>query len=365
MPMAPGSRTRDAALAAGVAVIVVGGTVLPMPFGGAGGSPGVLGWTLLLTGCGLLALRGRYPVAVAVGTFVACALYYPLVTADGPLLLTFVVSLYTVAARGHLVSAGALATAALLATGYGEAVGDVRNVDDVALVMLAGWLVAVVALGGARHTRHAYLREVEQRAATEERLHIARELHDVLGHNLSLINVQAGAALHRIQQDPGQAERALDVIKESSRQTLRELRTTLGVLRQADADGPGLARLDELIEQVRASGLSVRTEVAGERRPLSPDADLTAYRVVQEALTNVRRHAGASSATVHIRYGRDEVRVEVDDDGRGAPERPAGAGHGIRGLGERVGALGGELTAGRHDGGGFRVSVRLPQGVSA
>lgn len=358
MPIGLFPRARDAGLALGITAIVVGGTLVHVA---ADDSPGRLtlwSWALLLVACAALVVRRRYPVAVAVTTLVASGLYYPFVGPDGPIVVTFVVALYTLAACGRVLVAAGLGLVALAATAYGEYLSPVQHVGNAGLAMLTGWLVASIALGRARRTHLAYLREAEQRAATEERLRIARELHDVLGHNLSLINVQAGAALHRPDAETSRA--ALEVIKRSSKDTLRELRSTLGVLRGASAPAPGLATLDELAEQARATGLTVVTEVDGERKPLPPELDLTAYRLVQEALTNVRRHSGASTATVRISYTSRDLRVEVTDDGRGGRAQP---GHGMRGMNERVRALGGDLTAGGQAGGGFRVSARLPQGA--
>jgi signal transduction histidine kinase len=199
-----------------------------------------------------------------------------------------------------------------------------------------------------------------RRRATEERLRIARELHDVLAHKISLINVQAGAALHR--RDPEQAYAALGAIKDASKDTLRELRTTLGVLRQVDEEqplgpAPSLERLGDLVDQTQEAGLPVKLTVSGERTALPSPVDLAAYRIVQEALTNAVRHAGSATATVLVRYDSERVVVEVCDDGCGigAPE-----GNGIRGMRERAATLGGTLAAGPRPGGGFLVRASLP-----
>ncbi|MFE7867256.1 sensor histidine kinase [Streptomyces bacillaris] len=323
---------------------------------------------------------------MAVVTLAVCVVYYPLSVYDGPLMVTFALALYTAAAEGRFTAAVALAVVTLIAVGFGEARqhdGN-RQIDDMSLFMLAGWLVSLVAVGRAQWTRAAYLREVEQRAlaaereqearaeqsATEERLRIARELHDVLGHSVSLINVQSGAALHRLSKKPepaaalAAAEEALEAVKATSKEALRELRSTLGALRGPDESAPtspasGLDRLDELVARARATGIDVRLRTEGERRPLPPPVDLAAYRIVQESLTNVTRHARATGAVVTVDYtdGR-AVRVRVDDDGEGAPEgSPPGSG--IRGMAERARAFGGELTA-RNTAQGFGVSARLP-----
>jgi signal transduction histidine kinase len=189
----------------------------------------------------------------------------------------------------------------------------------------------------------------------------------VLGHNISLINVQASAALHRLTKNPNDdptAQDALSAIKATSKQALRELRATLGVLRQVDEDAPlepaaSLSELDTLLDRARSTDLAVRREVAGEPRAVPPEVDLAAYRIVQEALTNVARHAGARTAVVRIGYRDEEVCVQVDDDGRGGTAK---GGSGIRGMRDRARALGGELSAGARPEGGFRVLARLPLG---
>ena len=195
-------------------------------------------------------------------------------------------------------------------------------------------------------------------------MRIARELHDVLAHNISLINVQAGVALHLMDEQPGQSRSALQAIKQASNDALGELRSVLDILRQGDEAPPrapasGLAQLDNLVAGAGATGLEVRTRVEGTPRPLPAGTDLAAFRIVQESLTNVTRHAGPATAAVLVRYGADHLDVQVDDDGRG-PSASGQAGNGIRGMRERVAALGGELTTGPRPGGGFRVLARLP-----
>ncbi|NYI07348.1 sensor histidine kinase [Allostreptomyces psammosilenae] len=387
----PRGRAGDLALVAAVAVVCAATALLAVRDGrSATGLFTPLDCLALVAVPGALQLRRRHPVAVGMFTLLASILYFPSSSVDAPVLLAFVVALYTVAARGNLTAAVILGALALLAVVYGEVSGSgTRNVDDIALFMFTGWLVAVIAVGGVVNNRRAYLREAERRAAdaergreealarraTEERLRIARELHDVLGHHISLINVQASAALHRLGRSgetagtsspaaDGAAEEALGAIKEASREALRELRSTLGVLRQVDeeaptAPAPGLSRLTELTERAGATGLEVRARIEGSPRPLPPGVDLAAYRIVQEALTNVTRHADARRAVVRVHYGEEEIRVEVDDDGRGGPLVP---GDGIRGMAERARALGGEFAAGPRPEGGCRVGARLPLG---
>lgn len=374
----PRGRAADVTVAAVVGVFVIASTAgVPER---AGVEPSPLGWVLLVGSCLALVWRRRFPVAVMLTTLLACSLYYPFVGTGGPILLTYVVGLFGAAAAGRVAVAAGVAAVTFAATLVGEFAGPVRHLDDIALFMLAGWLVAVIAVGAVLHGRRVYLAEADRRAvaaqrearaeagrrATEERLRIARELHDVLGHNISLINVQASAALHRLDRAGTPVPRdALVAIKDTSRQALRELRGTLGLLRQVDEPAPleplpvpGLAALDQLVEHARLAGLEVRSEVDGEPAPVPCGVDLAAYRIVQEALTNVTRHAAAATAVVRVRYGDGEVCVRVDDDGVG----PADAlpGNGIRGMTERARQLGGTLTTSARAGGGFTVSARLP-----
>ncbi|MGA4797255.1 sensor histidine kinase [Streptomyces lavendulocolor] len=387
-------RSRAVAWAAGtgvtlaVGLFVVVWTVVAALRAGDGSEPvarTVIGWALVAAGCGALHFRHRRPVAVAVVTLLACVAYYPVSEQDGPLMVTFAVALYTTAAEGRFAASVALAAGTLLAVGLGEvrqAPGN-RQIDDTSLVMLAGWLISLVAVGRAQHTRGAYLHEAEQRAlaaereqeararqsATEERLRIAREVHDVLGHSLSLINVQAGAVLHRLSKNPAPdvalpaAREALEAVRATSKDALRELRATLGVLRQADEAAPtapasGLDRLGELVERARATGLDAGVRTEGTPRPLPPPLDLAAYRIVQESLTNVTRHARARTVLITLTWTDDELGLRVEDDGGGSPGESA-PGSGIQGMAERARAFGGDLTA-RNTTDGFRVTARLP-----
>ncbi|MFI6520153.1 sensor histidine kinase [Spirillospora sp. NPDC050679] len=376
----PRGRSADIALAAGLLLFVLVFTYAAPADDryGDGGSP-VLGLLLTVLACTALAWRRVRPVAVGLFTGAACTVYYPVTEPDGPLAVAYVIALYSVAAAGRPAVATLLGLLAVAGTYYGEAHTGVNHLADAGLYLLAGWLVAVVAVGAVMHNRRAYLREAERRLAEaergraetarrqviEERLRIARDLHDVLGHHISLINVQAAAALHGLQRDPAAAESALVAIKGASKETLRELRATLGVLRQVDEDGPapaaGLARLGELASGAIAAGLAVRVEYDGDDgAALHPDADLAAYRVVQESLTNITRHSDAATALVRVRRTAGSVIVEVEDEGGPLPGGTAGGGTGLRGMRERVTALGGELTAGPRPGGGFAVRAVLP-----
>jgi signal transduction histidine kinase len=206
-------------------------------------------------------------------------------------------------------------------------------------------------------------------AATRERMRIAQELHDVVAHSMGVIAVQAGVGAHVIDTDPAEAKKSLDAISTTSRATLTEIRRLLGVLRSdGDTDyqpAPGLDDLAHLVTDLDGAGLAVDVQIVGTRHDLPPGVDLTAYRIVQEALTNVLKHAGPASATVTVGYEPDAVRLEVVDDGRGVNGRSSGSGHGLVGMRERVAVYGGTLETGPRTGGGFRVAARLPYGVDA
>jgi signal transduction histidine kinase len=212
--------------------------------------------------------------------------------------------------------------------------------------------------------------ELARRAVTEERLRLARELHDVVAHAMSVIAVQSGVGTHVADTQPKEAAKALVAIEATSRTALTELRRLLGVLRQENepqgalAPVPGLGDLDSLLAEAGKAGLAVRLQVHGTRPPLPAGVDLSAYRIIQEALTNVVKHAGPARAQVVIGYRDQEIRVEVTDDGRGTvtsvSDGRVGTGHGLIGMRERVQAFGGDLEAGPRPGGGFRVAARLP-----
>ncbi|MEV1010779.1 histidine kinase [Streptomyces sp. NPDC049881] len=348
--------------------------------------PPLLAWASLL-------VRHRWPVGVAVAAMAVSAVHYPLSAADGATpMLVFVLALYTVTRSGRLVAGIAIAVSAMLAIAWGEFIvgaADQRHVDNTAIVLLSGWLASLVLLGHTMRVRQAYLREAEQRAlaaererdvrarqsATEERLRLARELHDVLGHNISLISVQTAAALHRSAKRPGETAEliaALTSVRDTSKEALRELRATLGVLRQVDEETPvtpapaGLDRLAELAGRAGATGLDVTVTAEGEAPVVPPQISLAAYRIVQESLTNVTRHAAATRADVTLTWLPGELRLRIEDDGgdgSGTPDGPpvagSGSGSGIGGMAERARALGGEFEAGSTSR-GFRVTAWLP-----
>jgi signal transduction histidine kinase len=211
--------------------------------------------------------------------------------------------------------------------------------------------------------------DAAQRQIDDERLRIARELHDVVAHTMATINVQAGAAIHVADERPEAATEALQAIRAASKDGLRELRAILNVLRQADEPdatmpAPGLGQIDALIASTSRAGLKTALSVTGTRQTLPPAADLAAYRIIQESLTNAIRHAGPATATVSLDYDDRVLTIEVTDTGMGPPPGAlqAGGGHGLTGMRERATSVGGTLLTGRATGGGFQVVARLPLG---
>jgi signal transduction histidine kinase len=239
-------------------------------------------------------------------------------------------------------------------------------------------MVAVVVIAGiAVANRRAYVASIQDRAEQdarrridEERLRIARELHDVVAHTMATINVQAGVAAHVLSSRPDVVAESLQAIKAASKEGLRELRAILNVLRQADdADptqpAPGTAQLEDLIAGARRAGLDTTFAVSGQQVPVPAAVDLAAYRIVQESLTNAIRHAGPATAAVSLDYHHDELQIDVTDTGRGQSASAAAGqsgGHGLAGMRERAAAVGGTVETGPGPGGGFRVAARLPFG---
>jgi signal transduction histidine kinase len=322
--------------------------------------PGPLGITLLIIGGAALAFRRRYPDA-ALGVVLATTLG---ANALGAQMVWpgLIVAFFTAVLRGRRATA-----IASLIIGYGVSVWN--TTAEYALLLAAGLvtLFSVAELSRALNARAAADRrgreEAVARRATEERLVIARELHDVVAHSISVINVQANTALHLMDRQPDRAREALTAIHEVSGQALSELGSMLGALREPGAPlapAPGIARLDELAARARSAGLAVSLTSEGEVRTLPAGVDAAAYRIVQEALTNAVRHSGGNAAAVRLRYSSDSVEIEVDDDGAGSVPARAGSGNGLAGMTERARALGGTLDAGPQPGGGFRVLARLP-----
>jgi signal transduction histidine kinase len=349
-------------------------------------SPAALAYVLLAAGGVALLARRRFPVSVlafALATTLAAM-------ALGASLIWFalIVAFFTaVQARQRVAAIASLIIGYLAAVWPPWQIGSPgQNTVGFALELAAGlaFLLMVSELIRVQSQRAAAIhqsREEERlRQVGEERMRIARDLHDVVAHNISVINVQANTALHLMDRQPERARSALVAINQVSKQALVELRSVLGVLRDVDgaaprSPAPGLARLGDLADTATAAGLAVSVEEHGQRAALPADIDLAAYRIIQEALTNSARHSGGNSARVRLRYENEVLRIEVDDDGRprtrpasrpgdrggSAPASPGGSGgNGIVGMTERATALGGTLQAGPRPDGGFRVMARLP-----
>jgi signal transduction histidine kinase len=331
-----------------------------------------LAYGLLVIGPAALYFRRRRPVAVLAFVFAVTLAYWLLGYPHGPSFAALIIAFVTVALRGHRELAWgtlALGYACFLGLGALAGVDDLRLGDTIGP---AAWLLvlgAITELVRARTERISAVRRTRRqeslRRVGEERLRIARELHDVLAHNVSLINVQAGVALHLLQKgdrEAAEVEPALAAIKQASAETLREMRAVLGTLRQADeaaprAPEPGLGDLETLVGRMRDAGVEVDLSLAGERRRLPGSVDLAAYRIVQEALTNVARHAPGRPAQVEIAFDDEGLTITVTNPAGGGPTPDAG--NGIIGMRERVAALGGTLEAGR-GGGLFTVRARVP-----
>jgi signal transduction histidine kinase len=324
---------------------------------------------LVLLGPAALAFRDRWPLVAVAVTTIAANIYMASGYPYGPVFLSVVVALYTAVQLTDRRSTWLLAALAYLGFVLAYVVDPrAERVDPLHWVMVAGWLALVLAVSevakARREREEEQVRAAEderQRRVSEQRLMLAQELHDVLAHNISLINVQASVALHLIDEQPDQAKPALTNIKEASREALHELRTALDVLRRGEdaprSPAPRLADLESLVAGHRSGGLDVRLHQPDPVPPLPAAVELAAFRIVQEALTNISRHARARAATVRIGYD-DGVDIEVIDDGVGGAMTP---GNGIGGMRQRAAALGGAIEAGPQPGGsGFRVAAHLP-----
>ncbi|MDX3055362.1 sensor histidine kinase [Streptomyces sp. NE06-03E] len=347
-------------------------------------TPGAASVLLMLLGAAALVLRRRRPRTVLAVTGLLSAVEFLLMDPPAPVVMSVVIALFTVAAstdrpttwRVGLLTMVVLTVAAMV-------VGATPWYSQENLGVLA-WTGLAGAAGDAVRSRRAFIDAIRERAeraertreeearrrVAEERLRIARDLHDVVAHHIALVNVQAGVAAHVMDKRPDQAKEALAHVREASRSALNELRTTVGLLRQTGdpeaptEPAPGLAVLDTLVGTFRNAGLPVEVACTDPDSPLPAAVDLAAYRIVQEALTNVRKHAGAGAkAEVSVVRVGGTAEITVLDNGRGAGPVPApadGGRHGLLGMRERVTALGGTLTAGPRYGGGFRVHAILP-----
>ncbi len=420
------SPARDVIFALGLTVILVGGSYgeahpkspsdtiqfkgIPIPHPG----PGAL--ALVAVACLALAWRRQWPVAVLGISTAAVCIYSLLGYVNGAAMLAPAIAVYSMATLVEVWRAAGLALATLtVLLASTAAANPFGKITGGGFYLIPGLVIGALLAGIAVANRRAYVASIQDRAqedarrqVVEERLRIARELHDVVAHTMATINVQAGSAAHVLPTRPEVAAEALQAIKAASKDGLRELRAILNVLRQADdADPtqptPGLAQLDTLVAGARRAGLETTLTVTGTAVPLPAAADLAAYRIIQESLTNTIRHAGPATATVSVSYAADEVRISVTDTGLGQPAalargddppnpppfqpvttnppdppdrrsaprsaRPAdgaastpatGSGHGLAGMRERAASVGGSVETGPAPGGGFRVAARLP-----
>jgi signal transduction histidine kinase len=350
-------------------VLLALGLLGTAPAGRNQGVPSIPGWVYVLVVIAALSLaaRRRLPVTVLAITTVAVCLYLLGNNPFGPILLSQAVAVYTVAAHRPLRQAAIAAAGALTLQVVAGLIDDGLGWDAVAPQIT--WVAAPLAIGvTVRVGREQVLqtrRDEARRQADAERLRVAQEVHDVVGHGLAAIMMQADIALHVLPKQPEQAEAALIAISRTSRESLDELRATLGAVRRGDdvddrSPAPGLARLDALVDRTRAVGVPVAVDVTGPLTSLPAAVDLAAYRIVQESLTNVLRHAGTATASVSVALTHNDLTVSISDTGRGGPPSPTRDGHGLAGMKERVSALGGSLTAGPRPEGGFAVTATLP-----
>ncbi|MFF4792739.1 sensor histidine kinase [Streptomyces sp. NPDC001276] len=330
---------------------------------------GLLGYALLVAGGLALAARRRAPLPVLAVTGL-CAVGYQAVGFDVPA-VAYLFAVYAAMRAGHRTVTVAASVAMLAALPLaalaslhdtGEAFAQARGALEVA------WLIAAGAAGEALRQAERRADEAERtreetarRRADEERLHIARELHDSLTHQISIIKVQAEVAVHVARRRGEQVPAALLAIQEAGREASRELRATLEALRDDDTAPPrGLDHVPELVERARAIGLDATLTIKGQRHDVPAAVDRTVYRIVQESLTNIARHAAADSASVRIDCRPDALTIRVDDDGRATPGTAPVPGVGLLGMRERVTALGGRLRAEPRTEGGFTVQAELP-----
>jgi signal transduction histidine kinase len=329
---------------------------------------------------GALCLHRRAPL-VLLGLATAAMVVYTLREyPGGPVYVTTLVGMFAVSAdRGPSRAWLPAATATILLTGAAILRDYDAGDNGLIHVLFVSWAVAAVLLGGVARSRRLERAALEERArhlaetreeearrrVVEERLRIARDLHDSVAHSLASIAVQAGVGAHVLDERPDDARAALLAIRQASAEALGDLRATLGMLRSDEVGaprdpGPGLAQLDALVAGSRSAGLPVEVVLDGAPTVMPLAVDVAAYRIVQESLTNVLRHAGPARASVELRFQPPWLEITVVDDGVGPSPSRGSTGHGLAGMRERAAALGGDLDAGSNPGGGFRVHARLP-----
>ncbi|MFD9324879.1 sensor histidine kinase [Streptomyces sp. NPDC060065] len=396
LPRPRGAWWREGAItAAAFALCLLGGVV--QDDGSTLSPPPAAAYFIAVVSCAVLPVRHRAPLAAMAVTTACGLLVPPLGLLLSPLIVApAVITAYSYSLAVHnerrAASAVLLISAALLVAST-PLFGALSWKDASRVGAVAAFPLVAGVLGRSVHNRRAYLAAVEERAqraeesrdsearrrVAEERVRIARELHDLVAHQITLANAQATVAAHLFDARPEQTRKSLKELVETTGDALDDLRATVGLLRQS-GDGaapaepaPGLSRLPTLVESFRRAGLEVSVHQEGTARPLPPGVDLTAYRIVQEALTNVTKHARTGSARVRLAWNRDRVTITVADDGGGARTAPTAStgpsastaadrppGYGLIGMRERATAVGGHLSAGRRPEGGFLVSTQLP-----
>ncbi|WP_406086608.1 sensor histidine kinase [Kitasatospora purpeofusca] len=380
-------RLLDALLVLGVFIATAGTTTVDRLGNHLAPNPPAL--ALAVVSSAAVFLHRSHPRALFGITF-ACALAICFVATqlNAGLVAPLIVALYVLAVHTDRTTARtATAVAAVLLTGATYVAEPGAPIG--ARIGFVAWILLPGAIGDSVRTRRAHLAAIEERAeraertreeearrrVADERIRIARDLHDVVAHHIALANAQAGIAFHLLDRNPAQAREMLSHLTDATGSALRELKATVGLLRRADdpeaplEPAPGLDRLPDLVDTFERAGLPVRLTVEGERQQLSPGVDLTAYRILQESLTNVAKHAAGSAADVTLTYsgGRFLLTVANDRPPRPVPpaSAPAGGGFGLIGMRERAAAVGGRLTADRRPGGGFLVSAELPLRTAA
>ena len=364
-----GIGTSDVLLTAALLVVTLFAVLVLPPHWIEGNRVDTFGVVLIVLSTLPVLVRRRHPVLALAMCVPVEVVYHALDYAHEASLPVAVVLIYTVSASTSrlwaLVAVGLTSLAVLLTVGLTQ-----DGPPGVEVISPLGWFLVALVTGQAVRIHRAYLAESTERRVVEERLRIARDLHDVLAHNIMVINSHAAVAAHLLDEradDPSLAPIAasLHTVADASSGVLSELRTTLDLLRGNDIDvdrqpTPCLDRLADLASATDAAGVSVDVETRGARRPLGSGVEVTLYRIAQEALTNVVKHAGARSARVLVDYADAEIRLEVTDDGRGVADGDGRGGYGIVGMIERAHALGGRLDVGNAPEGGFRVVATVP-----
>jgi signal transduction histidine kinase len=345
-------------------------------------TPDTLGYALLVASGAALLVRRRWPVAVFAVAAAISVWYYTAGYPDGPGWLALFVAVYTLTAHGDGHRSVRIVTGGIAAlTVVWLATADLEPRAEAGWVFFRiGAAIMAAALGESVRSRRVIAAEAQERAeraertreeearrrVDAERLRIAREVHDTVAHAIAIVNVQAGVTAHVLDKRPERAREALVTIEQTSARALRELRATLGMLRDVDDDArsptPGLGQLDELTGMAREAGLDIKIEAEPAPPELPSAVDRAAYRILQESITNVIRHAGPARVTITIATTGGELAIQVTDDGRGPADAGTGGepGRGIVGMRERCALLGGVLATGPGPAGGFRVHARLP-----